>query len=299
MWSGRTSEDIMKHYRNLIGAVAFAALSMTVTGAQAFDDSKYPDWKGQWMGGWIHRNPGVTGQPSYDPLKSDGRGQQAPLTPEYQKIHEASLADQANGGPGNDPQAACLPSGMPRMMIGYYPMEIIITPDTTHLLMEHIHNFRRIYTDGRSWPEDIDPSFAGYSIGKWVDEDGDGRYDVLIVETRGLKGPRAFDSTGLPLHNDNQTIVKERIYQDKSNPNIIYDEITTIDNALTRPWTVTKNYNRDPNPQPVWREFICAEANSWIIIGKEGYYVSADGRLMPTRKDQPPPDTTYFKQTQK
>jgi len=299
MWSGRTSEDIMKHYRNLIGAVAFAALSMTVTGAQAFDDSKYPDWKGQWMGGWIHRNPGVTGQPSYDPLKSDGRGQQAPLTPEYQKIHEASLADQANGGPGSDPQAACLPSGMPRMMIGYYPMEIIITPDTTHLLMEHIHNFRRIYTDGRSWPEDIDPSFAGYSIGKWVDEDGDGRYDVLIVETRGLKGPRAFDSTGLPLHNDNQTIVKERIYQDKSNPNIIYDEITTIDNALTRPWTVTKNYNRDPNPQPVWREFICAEANSWIIIGKEGYYVSADGRLMPTRKDQPPPDTTYFKQTQK
>ncbi|HLQ94576.1 MAG TPA: hypothetical protein VK148_31545 [Xanthobacteraceae bacterium] len=288
----------MKHYRNLIGAVAFAALSMTVTGAQAFDDSKYPDWKGQWMGGWIHRNPGVTGQPSYDPLKSDGRGQQAPLTPEYQKIHEASLADQANGGPGSDPQAACLPSGMPRMMIGYYPMEIIITPDTTHLLMEHIHNFRRIYTDGRSWPEDIDPSFAGYSIGKWVDEDGDGRYDVLIVETRGLKGPRAFDSTGLPLHNDNQTIVKERIYQDKSNPNIIYDEITTIDNALTRPWTVTKNYNRDPNPQPVWREFICAEANSWIIIGKEGYYVSADGRLMPTRKGQPPPDTTYFKQTQ-
>jgi hypothetical protein len=250
------------------------------------------------MGGWIHRNPGVTGQPSYDPLKSDGRGQQAPLTPEYQKIHEGSLADQANGGPGNDPQAACLPSGMPRMMIGYYPMEIIITPDTTHLLMEHIHNFRRIYTDGRSWPEDIDPSFAGYSIGKWVDEDGDGRYDVLIVETRGFKGPRAFDSTGLPLHNDNQTIVKERIYQDKSNPNIIYDEITTIDNALTRPWTVTKNYNRDPNPRPVWREFICAEANSWIIIGKEGYYVSADGRLMPTRKDQPPPDTTYFKQTQ-
>ena len=286
-------------YRKLIGAIALAALSVTITGARAFDDTKYPDWKGQWMGGWIHRNPGVTGQPSYDPLKSAGPGQQAPLTPEYQKIHEASLADQANGGPGNDPQAGCLPSGMPRMMIGYYPMEIIITPDTTHLLMEHIHNFRRIYTDGRSWPEDIDPSFAGYSIGKWVDEDGDGRYDVLLVETRGFKGPRAFDSTGLPLHNDNQTIVKERIYQDKSNPNIVYDEITTIDNALTRPWTVTKDYHRDQNPRPVWREFICAEGNSWVIIGKEGYYLSADGRLMPTRKDQPPPDATYFKQTQK
>jgi hypothetical protein len=182
------------------------------------------------------------------------------------------------------------------MMIGYYPMEIVITPDTTHLLMEHIHNFRRIYTDGRGFPEEIEPSFAGYSIGKWVDEDGDGRYRTLVVETRGFKGPRAFDSTGLPLHRDNQTIVKERIYQDRANLNILYDEITTIDNALTRPWTVTKNYNRDQNPRPVWREFICAEANSWVIIHNEGYYLSADGQLMPTRKGQQPPDTRYFNQ---
>jgi hypothetical protein len=277
-----------------IAQIVMAALLMTVAGARAFDDTKYPDWKRQWMGGWIHPAPGVTGQPSYDPLKSDGRGQQAPLTSEYQNIHEASMTDQANGGPGNDPQAGCLPSGMPRMMIGYYPMEIIITPDTTHLLMEHIHNFRRIYTDGRDWPEEIEPSFAGYSIGRWIDEEGDGRYDILLIETRGLKGPRAFDSTGLPLHRNNQTIVKERIYQDKSNANILYDDITTIDNALTRPWTVTKNYNRDPNTRPVWREFICAEGNSWVIIGQEGYYLSADGHLMPTRKDQPPPDTRYF-----
>jgi hypothetical protein len=284
-------------YRNLLGAIALvAAPLMTPNGAHAFDDAKYPDWKGQWMGGWIHPAPGVTGQPSYDPLKSDGRGQQAPLTPEYQKIHADSMADQANGGPGNDPQAGCLPSGMPRMMIGYYPMEIVITPDTTHLLMEHIHNFRRIYTDGRGFPEEIEPSFAGYSIGKWVDEDGDGRYRTLVVETRGFKGPRAFDSTGLPLHRDNQTIVKERIYQDRANLNILYDEITTIDNALTRPWTVTKNYNRDQNPRPVWREFICAEANSWVIIHNEGYYLSADGQLMPTRKGQQPPDTRYFNQ---
>ena len=107
------------------------------------------------------------GNPPIDPHKSDGRGQQAPLTPAYQAIFETSLRDQAAGGPGNDPQIGCLPSGMPRMMIAYYPMEIIITPDTTHLLMEHIHNFRRIYTDGRDWPAEILPSFAGYSIGKW------------------------------------------------------------------------------------------------------------------------------------
>src|SRR5262249_39113034 len=86
----------------------------------------------------------------------------------------ASLADQANGGPGGDPQMGCLPSGMPRMMIGYWPFEFVITPDTIHVLGEHIHSFRRIYTDGRDWPEVIEPSFAGYSIGRWVDSKGFG-----------------------------------------------------------------------------------------------------------------------------
>jgi len=271
-----------------------AALAASLSAARAFDDSKYPNWKGAWIGGWTKRQPGVTGQPSYDQSKSDGLGQQAPLTPEYQAILEASLADQAAGGPGGDPQMGCLPSGMPRMMIGYYPMEIVITPDTTHLLMEHIHNFRRIYTDGRDWPKEIEASFAGYSIGKWLDTKGTGRYDTLEIETRGFKGPRSFDSTGLPLHRDNQTIVKERIYQSETDPNVLYDEITTIDHALTRPWTVTKNFLRDRAERPVWREFICAEDNPWTKLGKENYFLSADGYLMPTRKDQPPPDLRYF-----
>jgi len=161
-------------YRRLIGAITLVtALCGTVADTQAFDDSKYPDWKGQWIGGWTRRAPGVTGQPSYDQTKSDGLGQQAPLTPEYQAILEASLKAQSDGQPGNDPQVGCLPPGMPRMMIAYWPMEIIITPDTTHLLMEHIHNFRRIYTDARDWPDEMDLSFAGTSIGKWIDEDGD------------------------------------------------------------------------------------------------------------------------------
>ena len=68
-------------------------------------------------------------------------------------------------------------------------MEFVVTPETTYILIDHIHDNRRIFTDGRDWPDEIDPSFVGYSIGKWVDTDGDGRYDVLEVETRGLQGP--------------------------------------------------------------------------------------------------------------
>jgi hypothetical protein len=44
---------------------------------------------------------------------------------------------------------------------------------------------------------------------------------------------------------------------------------------------------------------VCSEDNHQIRIGNENYYLGADDRLMPTRKDQPPPDLTYFGQAQK
>ena len=109
-------------------------------------------------------------------------------------------------------------------------------------------------------------------------------------ETRGFKGPRAFDGSGLPLHNDNQTVIKERIFIDKANPNLAHDEVTVFDHALTRPWTVTKNYTRDPNPRPYWVEEDCSD-NNHVVIGDTDYMLSADGLLMPTRKGQSAPRT--------
>ena len=88
------------------------------------------------------------------------------------------------------------------MMNLYNPMEIVITPTTTYILMSHNNDqIRRIYTDGRSWPADgeYEPTYAGYSIGKWVDQDGDGRYGALEVETRFLKDVRAYDVNGYPF----------------------------------------------------------------------------------------------------
>jgi hypothetical protein len=120
---------------------------------------------------------------------------------------------------------------------------------------------------------------------------------VLEVETRGpFKGPRAFDSSGLPLHKDNQTIVKERIHLDKADPNILVNEVTVIDSALTRPWTVMKKLRREAEARPFWREVNCGENNNHVEIAKENYMLSADGLLMPTRRDQPAPDLRYFKQ---
>jgi len=280
-----------------LAPVALAtSLCMTPVGALAHDAAKYPDWKGQWSR-FIVR--GLPGQPSFDQTKPWGYGQQAPLTEEYKAVFEASLADQAKGGTGNYPTAHCLAAGMPLMMIGFRPLEFVITADTTYVLIGSEDHYRRIFTDGRDWPKEIEPSYAGYSIGKWIDEDGDGGYDVLQVETRGFKGPRAYDATGLPLHFDNQSVFKERIYLDKADANLLHDEITVIDHALTRPWTVDKKYIRDKNPWPSWEEFICPENNNHIVVGKEEYFVSADGYLMPVRKGQSPPDSRYFNQARK
>jgi hypothetical protein len=285
-FAGRT----IMHRQGAIGALSLAiAFCLICAQAGAFDESKYPDLKGQWR-----RTD--TGVPRYDPSKPPGLGQQAPLTPEYQAILEASLKDQAEGGQGYDPTYTCLAPGLPRIMNNYEGAEIVITPATTYILMEHIHDSRRIYTDGRPWPDEIDPSFAGYSIGHWIDEGETGRYNVLEVETRGFNGPRSYDNSGLPLHQDNQSVIKERIFQDKADPNLLHDEITTIDHALTHPWTATKTWRRVQNPHPVWHESVCAESNPHVEIGKQGYMLSADGYLMPTKKDQPPPDLKYFKQ---
>jgi hypothetical protein len=186
---------------------------------------------------------------------------------------------------------------MPNMMMGFGPQEYVITPHTTYILIGWHDHYRRIFTDGRDWPTEIVPTFSGYSIGRWIDEDGDGQYNVLEVETRGFKGPRAYEETGLPLHIDNQSIFKERIYRDKADPNILHDEITSIDHALTQPWTVDKRYRHNPNLRANWPEFYTTENNAQIVIGKENYFVSGDGFLMPAKKDQAPPDLRYFKPT--
>jgi len=273
-------------YRVSIGVLALAAaLAMSGAGACAFDDARYPDWRGAW-----HR----LGNGSFDGAKPAGLGQQAPLTPEYQKILETSLDDQAKGGQGENPGYRCASHGMPRVMIATIPIEFLILPQATYVALERLSQVRRVYTDGRGWPAQLQTTTLGYSLGRWVDADGDGRYDLLEIETRGIKGPHVYDSSGIPFHADEQAVVKERIRLDPANANVLRNEITVIDNALTRPWTITRSYRRDRDYR--WREYVCVADNQHLILGREDYFLSADGHLMPVRKDQPPPDLRYFKQ---
>jgi len=274
-------------YRSLLGAMALLVLSIPSASAQTFDNSKYPDWSGQWR--WVPDGD----VPRYDHTKPIRR-QQAPLKPEYQALFEASIKDQDSGGFGLDTNYACIPQTMPRLMNGIVPFEFLVSPGVTHVLFERMnYQGRRIYTDGRQWPKTLEAISTGYSIGRWLDTDSDGRFDTLAVETRSIRGPKTWDQSGMPMADDNETIVMERLYLDKSDPNILHNEMTTIDNSLTRPWTVLKIFKRKTDVW--WSEDNCIEGQAHVTIGNQVYFRSADGTIMPMKRDQPPPDLKYFK----
>src|SRR5215475_14479763 len=148
------------HGRSLIGAIVAAGLLAPI-GARAAEEAKYPDWKGSWARFVVR---GLGGQPSFDQTKPWGFGQQAPLTEEYKQVLEDSMADQARGGLGNYHTPRCLAAGMPLNMIAFRPLEFVITPETTYILIGSDDHHRRVFTDGRDWPKEIEPTFAGYSL---------------------------------------------------------------------------------------------------------------------------------------
>src|SRR5260370_30268799 len=139
------------HYRSsLIDAIAMkvtwlvAALALTVSAAAAGEQGKYPDLRGQWAG-VLRTATGLKGQPSFDPSKSWGRFQEAPLTPEYQAIMEDSIKDQEEGGFGAHRGGSCLGFGMPAIAYGFEAPEFIVPPRRTPVPGDWAETTRRIY----------------------------------------------------------------------------------------------------------------------------------------------------------
>ena len=277
-------------FRHAIGAVAAAAvLLIAAPGAQAFDDAKYPNLKGQWN---------RIGSPRWD--QQDRTGERAPLTPEYQAIFEANLADQEAGGQGTDPTYTCLAPGMPRAMVAYEPMEIVVTPETTYILIEHIHDSRRIFTDGRDWPTQSRADLRGL-LDRQMDRRGRRRplrrargRDPRLQGPAHLRRQRPAAPRRQPDHRQGAHLSR----QDRSRA-CCTTRSPCIDHALTRPWTVTKNYRREPDRIRSGARWSAPRTTSTSAIGKDDYFLSADGFLMPARKDQAPPDLRYFKPPRK
>jgi hypothetical protein len=259
----------------ILSTIAITFLHINFASA-ATPANTYPDWSGQWE---------RIGSLNWPPEGYEKAGP-APLTPEYQAVYEHNLELRKNGILAGDPPATCLPPGMPRMMKMSFPMEIIVTPKITYIYADWESQIRRVYTDGRDWPAYILPEFNGYSLGVWLDENNDGVYDMLSIETRGIKGPRSIDSTGVVFHENNETKVLEeiRLTDEKTMTNTI----TTIDDAFTKPWVINQQYNH-VTEDIIWVEYVCAEGNRHIQLGDEWYFLNDEaGILEPTREGQAP-----------
>jgi hypothetical protein len=219
---------------------ALALLAAPSAGSAAAARPALPNWNGVWE---------RVGAITFDPTLKAGQIDSPPYKGDYAARWSAILAAERAGKPAADPSARCLPPGMPRVMNMVLPMEIIMIPGQVTVVAEWMGLVRRIYTDGRPHPADLDPTFNGHSTGRWSK-------GQLVVETVGLRGDTVFNAAGAP-HSDAMT-VKERYWQPAQNTLKI--EITVDDpKAFTHPWTVLKTFTRRPG----WeiQEYVCEENN--------------------------------------
>ena len=236
-------------YRSVFGVLAVATLLATAFGGAQAQDKKYPNWKGEWNT-VMPRLPGQ--QLRFDPNKPYGRGQEAPLTEEYKKIYEANLAEHRHGRSGPVPGSRLVLPGR------HADHDVGRNPRIHHHAGNDLH-IRRHRSCGASSPTDaLGPPTSNRRIRASRSATGSMKTataSMMCSKSRPAahsRDPASYDATGLPLHFDNDSTFKERIFVDKSNPSILHDMITVFDRALTRPWTVDKTYRHGTKKYPNW-----------------------------------------------
>jgi len=226
----------------LAGIVAAVGLS----GAAAVDTkpatpaeytalAQLPDWTGTW-------------QPDWSQLYGPRGGPVPKLTPAAAKVEAAYKAKQAQGENTQTEAANCVPPGMPQIMRMPYPIEFLFNPGRVTIAAETYSQVRRIYTDGRALPEDPDPAFNGWSVGKW-------NGDTLVVDTIGLN-PSTSIVAG--VHPTEQTRIQETFHLEK--PDLMLVTTTITDPAVfAEPFVLKQAYARKRDWQI--REYVCQENN--------------------------------------
>jgi hypothetical protein len=158
----------------------------------------------------------------------------------------------------------CLPHGMPSwMLITHNAFEWLSTPGRVTMLGEVDGNrMRRIYTDGRTHPDDPDLTLHGHSIGRW---DG----DVLVVDTTAI-APQAYIATseavGIPNNGDMHIVERLRL----AKPNVLADDLEiTAPKALTATWKTTRLFRRYPDRHYEIIEGECEQED--LVPGKDAF----------------------------
>jgi hypothetical protein len=240
---------------NLAAAAVFAAASVCALAQTPANDAKLPPPGGSIVGAegnpLNNRRQGPAGPA---PKMADGKPDLSgvwfsprtidPGKPVMLAWAEA-LTKQRN--PKDDPEAHCLPAGVPRM--NPFPWKIVQTDKLLVLLFEgNIHSYRQVFLDGRRHPKDLDPTWYGDSIGTW---DG----DTLVVDTIGFNDKFWFDFAGHP-HTEQLHVIERYHRRDLGNLDV---DITIIDpGAYSEPWKI-KRTSVLMNGEI--QEYICNENN--------------------------------------
>lgn len=190
-----------------------------------------PDFSGIWqLEPDASCPPGIGCQVDY-PVGSEFRniGAKLPGGLPYQPWAAALVKERTEQLGKDDPVGFCKPGGAVRILT--YPpyRKFLQLPDLFVILSERDVTYRQIFVDGRPLPNDPDPTFNGYSIGRWEG-------DVLVVQTNGLREGTWLDRNGSPISGDAKMTERFR----RVNFGRLDIDLTIDDpKVYTRPWTVT------------------------------------------------------------
>jgi hypothetical protein len=176
----------------------------------------------------------------------------------FQPWAEAEYKKRMENRGKDDPNNFCLPSIIPEKIAVTSPWKIVETPGVTFILYESRTIFRQIFTDGRALPKDPNPSWQGYSVGRWEG-------DTFVVETNGTNGKGWLDTNGHPV-TDALHVTEKYRRKDLGHMDV---EITIDDpKAYTKPWTIHENPELQPDTELI--EYICEENNRDVghFVGK-------------------------------
>jgi len=168
----------------------------------------------------------------------------------YQPWAKALTDERATGAHSReDPDANCLPQGVPKISFVPAPWKIVQQPDLIVVIYEAFTLWRQIFMDGRRLADDVNPTWLGYSTGHW---DG----DTLVVESAGFNGKIWLDQLGKPT--TEQLHVTER-FRRTDYGHMEIEAVIDDPGAYTKPWTVRQTYHLLPETELL--EFICNENN--------------------------------------
>jgi hypothetical protein len=153
----------------------------------------------------------------------------------------------------DNPLIRCLPAGVPRLNAYTHPYKIVQTPELIVFLYEAATMFRQIFLDGRELPKDPQPSWMGYSVGRW---DG----DTLVIETVGFNDQTWLDGSGHP-HSEDMRLTERITRRDFGHLDvaIVIDDPKTY----TRPLSYVQPQVLLADTDLI--EFVCAENAKEIV----------------------------------